>query len=232
MTTHYRDLAHKADKVNLPVYVPAMTRARPKGAFYRRGGKRALDVALILLSAPFVVPIILLLVLCVASQGGKPFYTQERIGRDGKVYRIWKLRTMVADADACLQDYLGSDPKARAEWDTTQKLKTDPRITPIGRILRKCSLDELPQLWNVLKGDMSLIGPRPMMTSQAALYSGTAYYNLRPGISGSWQVSARNESSFAERAVFDTTYYENLSLSEDVRILAATARVVVRATGY
>jgi len=131
-----------------------------------------------------------------------------------------------------LEYHLRKDPEARREWDEAQKLKRDPRITRIGRFLRKSSLDELPQLWNVLKGDMSLVGPRPMMVDQEALYPGRAYFELRPGITGPWQVSDRNESSFADRARFDNQYLDSLSLSVDLTILFRTVAVVLRCTGY
>jgi exopolysaccharide production protein ExoY len=139
---------------------------------------------------------------------------------------------MVDDAEAKLEDHLAADSSARHEWDTTQKLKADPRITSFGRFLRRSSLDELPQLWNVLKGDMSLVGPRPMMPEQAPLYSGEAYYTLRPGITGLWQVSERNATAFADRAHYDARYEQDLSLVNDLRILMATVRVVLRGTGY
>ena len=202
------------------------------GGVYRLVIKRALDLCLVVMSLPFVILVIGLLALIVALDGGRPFYFQSRIGRNGRVYRMWKLRSMVVDADSRLEAYLAANPAARAEWDLTQKLKADLRITRFGRILRKSSLDELPQLWNVLKGDMSLVGPRPMMVSQKALYPGTAYYRLRPGITGSWQVSDRNESSFAARAKFDLDYDRALSLRTDLKILMATVRVVLRATGH
>ena len=126
----------------------------------------------------------------------------------------------------------GGNPEARLEWNSTQKLKADPRITRLGRLLRKTSMDELPQLWNVLIGDMSLVGPRPMMPSQRSLYNGTAYYALRPGITGPWQVSERNEVEFSQRAEFDREYEENVSLLTDLRLLVATTQVVIRGTGY
>ena len=135
------------------------------------------------------------------------------------------------DAESALARHIATDPEARAEWDSTQKLKKDPRITPVGRLIRKTSLDELPQLWNVLKGDMSLVGPRPMMVSQREIYPGIAYYNLRPGITGNWQVSERNESEFRARAVYDTAYDRELNLKTDVNILFKTVGVVLRATG-
>ncbi len=139
---------------------------------------------------------------------------------------------MVPDAEMRLQACLAEDPKARAEWDATQKLKDDPRVTRMGRFLRKSSLDELPQLWNVLRGDMSLVGPRPMMLSQRAMYPGTAYYALRPGITGFWQVSERNDCEFAQRARFDADYQSRVSFLVDLTILMRTVRVVLRATGY
>jgi lipopolysaccharide/colanic/teichoic acid biosynthesis glycosyltransferase len=138
---------------------------------------------------------------------------------------------MILDADQKLETYLASDPAARAEWDEKQKLVHDPRITRVGRLIRKSSLDELPQLLNVLMGDMSLVGPRPMMPDQRALYPGRAYYDLRPGITGPWQVSERNETSFADRARFDDKYHHDLSLATDLRLLGCTVKVVLRATG-
>jgi exopolysaccharide production protein ExoY len=208
--------------------------ARPVGrpGVYRGALKRGLDVGLIVIALPVVLPLILVLALLVLLDGHSPFYTQPRIGMNGRIFRFWKLRTMVHNAEARLTEHLAGDAGARAEWDHAQKLKCDPRITRIGLFLRKTSLDELPQLWNVLKGDMSLVGPRPMMPEQKVLYPGTAYYSLRPGITGSWQVTDRNESSFAARAEFDTSYEETLSLGNDLRILAATVAVVLRGTGY
>ena len=194
--------------------------------------KRVLDILLVLLAAPFVVPVVLGLGLIVRRDGGAAFYCQPRIGRGGKVFRLWKLRSMVADADRKLEAYLRADPAARAEWDETQKLKEDPRITAAGRLIRKTSLDELPQLWNVLMGDMSLVGPRPMMPEQAELYPGRDYYRLRPGLTGLWQISDRNQTSFAARAAYDAEYSRQMSLVTDVLVLFATVWVVLRGTGY
>ncbi|MEM9198514.1 MAG: sugar transferase [Pseudomonadota bacterium] len=199
---------------------------------YRHGIKRALDIALTLMAAPVLVPVVAVLVLLVLTDGHNPFYRQARVGRNGRVFGLWKLRSMVPDADARLASHLAANPAAKEEWDRTQKLKSDPRITPVGRILRASSLDELPQFWNVLRGDMSLVGPRPMMPSQVRLYPGRAYFDLRPGITGLWQVSARNESTFADRARFDDDYHQRLTLFTDVKILFATVGVVLRGTGY
>ena len=198
---------------------------------YARGLKRVLDVALVLAAAPVVVPVVLILALLIACDGGAPVYAQDRVGRGGRRFRMWKLRTMVVGAEDRLAAHLAADPAARAEWDRTQKLRDDPRVTPAGRFLRRTSLDELPQLWNVLTGDMSLVGPRPMMPCQQALYPGEAYYRLRPGLTGPWQVSDRNATAFADRARFDRDYEAALSLTTDLRLLAATLRVVLRGTG-
>ena len=229
MTAHYPDIAEEAR----PARVPAVEWHRQKQfGLYRSILKRGIDVLAVLLSLPVILPLLAFLALAVSLDGHSPFYRQKRLGRNGRIFTLWKLRSMVAGAEALLDAHLSADPAAREEWTLTQKLKKDPRITAIGRILRKSSADELPQLWNVLRGDMSLVGPRPMMPDQASLYPGTAYYALRPGITGSWQVSARNESSFAERARFDTDYERQISAATDLAILLATVRVVLRGTGH
>lgn len=199
---------------------------------YRRGLKRFLDVALVLLAAPVIVPLVLLMAALVALDGGNPFFSQIRLGRNGRAFRIWKLRSMVTDAESRLKTCLAEDPEARDEWNRTQKLKHDPRITRIGRLLRKTSMDELPQLLNVLTGSMSLVGPRPMMPSQRHLYCGKSYYGLRPGITGLWQISERNETEFVARVLYDDKYNHTLSFWTDLRILARTVAVVLRGTGY
>lgn len=198
---------------------------------YRHGLKRLLDVVLVLLAAPFVVPLVAVLAMAVMRDGGRPFYAQDRVGKGGRTFRMWKLRSMVVDADDRMIAHLAADPAARREWDETQKLRNDPRITPFGQFLRKSSLDELPQLFNVLTGDMSLVGPRPMMVSQKALYPSTAYYELRPGITGYWQTAGRNKTTFAARAHFDTEYERHLSFKTDAEILARTVGVVLKGTG-
>ncbi|WP_274846424.1 sugar transferase [Phaeobacter sp. QD34_24] len=213
----------------------------PKGAGHRSagngiyawGGKRALDLALTLLSLPVTLPVMLLCALALVIEGGNPFYTQERLGQNGKRFRILKLRTMVRDADTCLQDYLERDAALKREWESTQKLKNDPRITPVGRILRVTSLDELPQLWNVIKGEMSLVGPRPMMTDQLPLYGDPRdYFDVKPGLTGLWQVSARNESTFAFRAAADSEYCRGLGLANDMKLIWRIFGVVAKGTGY
>ncbi|MGI3212169.1 sugar transferase [Roseovarius tibetensis] len=206
--------------------------ASRRPALYRNGAKRVLDIMLVVATLPITLPVILVLMALAALDGHNPIYRQGRIGLDGRVFRMLKIRTMVPGADALLERHLDACPEGRREWDETQKLKCDPRITRVGRVLRKCSLDELPQLWNVLTGDMSLVGPRPMMIDQEKLYPGTAYFDLRPGITGPWQISDRNESSFAARAGYDSRYLATLSLTGDVAILFRTMMVVLRGTGY
>lgn len=196
--------------------------------FYRSYGKRFLDFFLALILVPVVVPVLIVLALLI---GRSPFYSQTRIGKDGRTFRMWKLRSMVRDADAALAACLARDPKLRREWDLNQKLDQDPRITRIGRLIRKTSFDELPQLWNVLRGDMSIVGPRPMMLDQKDLYPGQAYYRLRPGLTGPWQVSDRNAVSFRARAQFDEDYEHHLSFRGDCGLILKTIRVVLRATG-
>ncbi|MDI7860743.1 sugar transferase [Rhizobiaceae bacterium n13] len=193
--------------------------------------KRVIDLLGIALLAPLALTIIAILALLIRRDGGSAFYCQPRLGKDGKIFNLWKLRTMVPDADRKLQDYLDTNPAARIEWDTTQKLKDDPRITSIGKYLRKYSLDELPQLLNVGLGQMSLVGPRPMMPNQRAYYPGTAYFDMRPGLTGLWQISERNESTFAERALYDNRYAAIMSLGTDLWVLSKTLTVVLRGTG-
>jgi exopolysaccharide production protein ExoY len=193
--------------------------------------KRWLDIAFVVMALPFVLPVVLVLAGILKASGQSPIFTQDRVGKGGTTFRLWKLRTMVPDAEARLRDYLSSDDAARQEWEAFQKLSNDPRITTFGQFLRKSSLDELPQLWNVLIGDMSLVGPRPMLLDQRDLYPGSAYYELRPGLTGTWQISDRNQSTFAQRAEFDAEYDRNLSFGADIRILVATVGVVLRATG-
>ncbi|MFN6977449.1 MAG: sugar transferase [Gemmobacter sp.] len=211
---------------------PVNPRVEPSHrGLYRRYGKRIFDLALVLAAAPIVVPVIAVLAALVALDGGRPFYVQDRVGRNGRHFRLWKLRTMVVDADARMEAHLASDPAARREWDEKQKLQDDPRITRVGHLLRKTSLDELPQLLNVLKGDMSLVGPRPMMVAQQMLYPSTAYFTVRPGITGYWQTSDRNRTTFAARAQFDGAYVADLSLPTDIAVLLRTVSVVIRGTG-
>ncbi|MEO1679001.1 MAG: sugar transferase [Pseudomonadota bacterium] len=198
---------------------------------YRAWGKRLTDLILVLLATPIVLPAIALLAILVAVDSGRPFYAQTRVGRGGRSFTMWKLRTMVADADARLARHLADNPAAAMEWKHRQKLRCDPRVTRLGAFLRATSLDELPQLWNVLMGDMSLVGPRPIMENQRALYSGRAYYALRPGVTGPWQVSDRNNSDFSARVGHDDAYLATMSLGSDMELMLRTVHVVLGRTG-
>lgn len=193
--------------------------------------KRAIDIVGALALGLLILPLLLVLVLLIRRGGGTALFTQQRLGRGGRIFRFWKLRTMVPDAEGALARYLEENAEARAEWSLTQKLRHDPRVTPVGRFLRKYSLDELPQLWNVLIGDMSLIGPRPMFVNQRELYPGVLYGDAVPGITGLWQVTDRNQCAFAERARFDRMYAEQMSLRTDAWIVMRTFRAVFNGTG-
>ncbi len=227
MTAHFNSLN---DSVLADVWEGRVETAHRPG-LYRNAGKRVFETALVLLALPVVLPLTLLLALPMLLRGERPFYSQRRVGLGGRTFVMWKLRSMVADADEQLARYLRDNPAAREEWARHQKLREDPRITPYGRFLRKTSLDELPQLWNVLKGDMALIGPRPMMPHQPPLYHGLAYYSMRPGLSGYWQVSDRHGSEFAGRVRFDEKYDRDISLATDAVLILCTLRVVLRGTG-
>ena len=200
-------------------------------SIYQNFVKRLMDVVLVVMSGPLSVLLIAVGAMLTMLDGHRPFYSQKRIGRSGREFRIWKLRTMVPNADEKLEAYLLANPMARVEWDEHQKLASDPRITRIGAVLRKTSLDELPQLWNVLLGDMSIVGPRPMMVEQRSLYPGEAYYEHRPGITGLWQVSDRHATSFRDRARYDADYHRRISLQTDLSIIWQTIAVVMRGTG-
>lgn len=206
--------------------------APANGSAYRKGGKRVLETLLVVLSLPFFLPIMAICAVALWIEGGNPFYRQIRLGKDGKRFSILKLRTMVQNADAVLEDCLASDPEMRREWDEKQKLMHDPRVTRLGRFLRSSSVDELPQLWNVLTGEMSLIGPRPMMPEQLSMYGNPShYFALRPGITGLWQISARNENRFSFRNEVDATYNKSMSMTGDIAIIFKTVKVMLCRTG-
>jgi lipopolysaccharide/colanic/teichoic acid biosynthesis glycosyltransferase len=189
---------------------------------------------MVLALAPVAVPIVAVVALVLLILGESPFFSQKRLGQNGRIFHIWKLRTMRQDADLVLENILKTDPIRRGEWQRTQKLKNDPRVTPFGAVLRKTSIDELPQLWNVLTGDMSMIGPRPMMVDQAPLYGVHlgVYFSLRPGISGQWQVTERNDANFLRRAQIDAEYARGLSFGRDLSIVFSTMKAILHSTGH
>ena len=217
-----------------PLAEPWAERAAARtDSWYLRTGKRLIDIAAVLISAPITVPVIAVSAVALWLESGLPFYRQDRMRETGETYRILKLRTMVRHADKVFAELLASDPALKREWDQTQKLKTDPRITRVGALLRSTSLDELPQLWNVLTGEMTLIGPRPVLPSQVEMYGrGRLYFGMKPGISGLWQVSARNDRDFAHRAEMDELYQKRASARTDFGIFLKTLGVMLRRTGY
>ncbi len=193
--------------------------------------KRGFDLAVALLLTPFVVPVVAgLVVLIRATSPGNGIFSHERVGRDGKTFKVYKLRTMYKDADVRLKEMIANDPAVKAEWDATYKLKNDPRITKLGKFLRKSSLDELPQFFNVFKGDMSFVGPRPVLRAELEKYykDQAVYYCMaKPGITGLWQISGRNDTTYDDRVEMDSWYVFNWSLWLDIVILFSTPLVVI-----
>lgn len=196
--------------------------------------KRALDLAIVLVGAVLGLPVLLLLfALVMVDSKGQPFYRQNRIGYRGETFRLWKFRTMVPDADDRLSKFLEAHPELKLEWESTHKLKNDPRVTRLGGILRKLSLDEIPQIWNVLAGNMSLAGPRPIVETEIEKYREvfTLYKQVKPGITGLWQVSGRNDTDYTERIRLDEYYVRNWSIWLDLYIVIRTIWVVIRRRG-
>lgn len=195
--------------------------------------KHAFDLLAASLLLVLCSPLMLAIAVLVRQDGAPALYQHRRIGAGGKSFDCMKFRTMHVDADTLLADILARDPVAAAEWATTQKLHDDPRITPIGQVLRKTSLDELPQLYNVLRGEMSLVGPRPIVAAEVAFYGGhiAEYYETRPGITGLWQVSGRSDTSYPRRVQLDVWYVRNWTLWHDIAILLKTLPAVLQKRG-
>ncbi|AXX99485.1 sugar transferase [Profundibacter amoris] len=214
--------------VRTSVDLPVVTRPSPIGA------KRVMDVVLILLTLPVWGSLMLVIAGLLMAKGRPVFYSQQRVGQGGRSFRIWKFRTMVSQADARLQEHLQKNPYAAREWRETQKLRHDPRVFSLGAFLRKSSLDELPQLWNILCGQMSLVGPRPItMTELVQKYRSHApsYMKCRPGLTGLWQVSGRNRLRYSQRVQLDVAYATGHNLWLDLKILWRTIGTVLRGTG-
>lgn len=196
---------------------------------------RAMDVLFAAAGLIFLLPIFVLLAAAIRLQdGGASFYAQPRLGRHGRTFRCLKFRTMVTNSEQRLAELLAKDAGARAEWEADRKLRRDPRITGLGRFLRASSLDELPQLINILRGEMSLVGPRPIVEGERRLYGRhfKDYAAVRPGLTGLWQVSGRNEVSYRRRVAMDVLYVRRRSVLLYFRILIATAPAVLLRTGY
>ena len=195
--------------------------------------KRALDVGIIVLMSPLLLPLIAVLYMVVRmSSPGPVFYSQRRPGRRGIPFSAWKFRTMVVDSEAYLEKYLNANPEMREAWEREGKLKNDPRVTKIGKFLRRSSLDELPQVWNVFIGQMSLVGPRPILMTQIPEYRVYDLYTaVPPGITGLWQTSGRSNTSFEERLAYDAHYVRNWTPWYDLYILIRTIKTVLLQEG-
>ncbi len=196
--------------------------------------KRAVDLMIALLGGILILPLIGVIYFAIRMTTTMAvLYDHERIGKDGRRFRVWKFRTMVGNAAKVLEEYLEDNVEAKREWELNQKLRNDPRVTRIGRILRKTSLDELPQIWNIIRGDMSLVGPRPIVQSEIHRYGHDfdLYRQVRPGITGLWQVSGRNQTTYEERVQYDGYYVRNWSVWLDLYILARTIQTVLAGEG-
>lgn len=194
---------------------------KPVGMTY----KRALDIVIALSGIILLAPLLTLCVmLTIVASPGPVLFRHRRVGFDGRLFECLKFRTMAVDAAERLRHVLATDPEAAAEWAATRKLRNDPRVTAFGMMMRKSSLDELPQLFNVLKGDMSIVGPRPVTEEELELYASSveAYLACRPGITGLWQVSGRSSTTYEKRVAYDTFYAQNWSVTLDAKIIIVT----------
>ena len=212
----------------------------PETPFVARGlrldwaAKRGLDIGVASTALFLLLPLMLVIAALVwAGDRKAPIFRHTRLGRDGRSFGCLKFRSMVADGEGVLAAHLAASPRARAEWAATHKLSYDPRITMIGQVLRRTSLDELPQLWNVLRGEMSLVGPRPIVQAEVARY-GRAFstcFAVPPGVTGLWQVSGRSDTSYAERVALDLDYASRWSLRRDIAIMLRTVPAVLAQRG-
>ena len=195
--------------------------------------KRIIDVGGAILLTLVFFPVILMVFCSIVPSGGDVFFKHTRIGRNGRAFKVYKFRTMVPNAGQVLKEVLDSDPQMRAEWERDHKLRQDPRVTRIGKFLRKTSLDELPQIINVLRGEMSLVGPRPVVREELRKYRRSArhYLAVKPGLTGLWQVSGRNDTNYRRRVAMDRLYARLASPSIDLMVLVKTVDVVLRGRG-
>jgi len=201
---------------------------------WSRMAKRALDLFGAVVGGLLIGPLLLTMVVLIKLDSAGPlFYSHMRLGTEGKHFYCWKFRTMHTDASQLLTELLQSNPDLRSEWEANHKLRDDPRITRVGRLLRKTSLDELPQLWNVLRGEMSLAGPRPIVDAEAPKYGEAyeLYQRVKPGMTGLWQVSGRSGTSYEERVAIDAYYVRDWSIWLDLVILARTVKIVTFGRG-
>jgi exopolysaccharide production protein ExoY len=188
--------------------------------------KRTFDIVFSFVMLIALIPVFLLIALVIFfSSKGLPVYSHERISRGGKTFRCYKFRTMHVDADERLHELLKSNPELQKQWDHSRKLKNDPRITKVGNFLRRTSLDELPQFWNVLKGDLSVVGPRPVVRDEVVKYYGAKAHKIlsvRPGLTGIWQTSGRSDTTYSKRILMDEHYVDNHSFLLDLKLVLKT----------
>lgn len=230
--------SNKVNNINIPAVITTTNKIDRHGIINRllqEGAKRTMDIlggiAGIILLVP--ITIILYIVNLIEKDDGPLFYSQLRIGKNGKLFRMWKFRSMVVGADQKLEEYLKENPEAREEYKINKKLKNDPRITKIGNFIRKTSIDEIPQFINVLKGEMSLVGPRPYLPREKEDMG--SYYSCitqcKPGLTGYWQINGRSQVNFSERLNMDMVYYRGRSFKRDIKILLLTVKKIIKRDG-
>ena len=199
-----------------------------------RIAKRTMDLVISTLLTLFLLPPMAIISILIVAESGFPvFYSQKRLGHGGRTFYMWKFRTMMRDSASVLNHHLASSLELQREWAEYQKLRVDPRVTRVGRVLRRTSLDELPQLWNIIKGEMSMVGPRPYLSAQLTKYEAaySIYVKTLPGLTGLWQVSGRNRTTLEERIAYDIHYIRNWSLWMDIYLMAKTLGTVVSGDG-
>lgn len=226
----YNEPSYASDNAVSPTDLAKPQRRLASNRRLQKAMKRTIDisaaVSFLILFSPLLLGVALLLLI---AQGRPILFKHNRVGRNGEAFKCFKFRTMVNGAGRALEDYLATNPAAGREWEASQKLKDDPRITPLGHVMRKLSVDELPQFLNVAMGQMSLVGPRPIVSSEASFYGShiDAYYSVRPGVTGPWQVGGRSNASYQRRVQLDVDYAHNWSLSRDIVILLKTVPAVL-----
>jgi Undecaprenyl-phosphate galactose phosphotransferase WbaP len=215
------------------IYIPEHALVPAPGGKIYHFIKRVFDVVGASLAIVFFAPFIIVIIACARFSGGPALFKHRRVGQGGKFFHCIKFRTMVPNADQVLQNLLNSDRAVKEEWLRDHKLRDDPRVTQVGRFLRRTSLDELPQLWNVLRGEMSLVGPRPVVPDELSRYGNkvATFLSARPGITGLWQISGRNDTDYRRRVALDVCYVRSRSLLLDVYILFKTLPVVFARNG-
>ncbi len=225
------DRKQREDAVKYPfAAIPVSRMEQPCGGAL----KRVFDFVVALMAIIILSPLLICVALAVRlSDGGPALFGHKRVGFSGKTFKCWKFRSMVPDSEVIFQNYLSENPHAALEWKQNQKIKNDPRITPLGHVLRKYSIDELPQLFNILMGDMSFVGPRPIQKVEYEKYGYSLrhYLSTRPGLTGLWQVSGRSDSTYQKRVAFDRYYVTHWGMLTDIALIIKTVPVAVSGSG-